>query len=70
MEQLNCIKIKQKFLLRQSNFKSNLMSAKIRHGPNYPERSFLIVDERSERIDNASLQNLVSKYKLLRFEFQ
>ena len=61
-------------LLIQCNFETNLISAKIRHGPGNilkeGDRSVLIVDERSERIDNASLQNLVSKYKLLRFEFQ
>ena len=54
-------------------FKSNLLSAKNRHDPANKfnlHRSVLIVDERSERIDNASLQNLVSKYNLFRFEFE
>ena len=56
------------------NNRSNLISAKIRHGPGNVlkegYRSVLIVDERSERIYNASLQNFVSKYNLFRFEFE
>ena len=68
------LKISLLIQIVKCNYRLNLISAKIRHGPGNVlkegDRSVFIVDERSKRINHASLQNLVSKHKRFRFELE